>query len=402
MRRFLLFLALSFAGTLLAVAGFTRLIDPYGYWGGPEIAGLNRFKPAAGKHLRAVKLRQIERVQPRTLLVGNSRVGVGFDPASALWPAEARPVYNLGLAGAGPAELVDTAIAAMDESRPRALVFAADFVDFRLSESEWRGGRDAVPVPAFAGGLQERVEILLSLDAVEDSIFAIAEQHKPNPAHLTEQGFDALAEYNGLVAAEGHAALFEQRQRDNVARYLSGPKRVAWPSAGGSESWRALERLADACRARGVTLTIITYPYHVDLLLAFQRSGLWPAFEDWQRRLAALAAAKRVTLWDFSRVSPQTSEQVPARGDHRPMRWYWEAGHFKAALGSLAAADLVNGTERLGRRLRPQAVEREIAAKREALAAYRVAYARDAARFDRIFAAVAGAPPAPPLQSASR
>jgi hypothetical protein len=348
-----------------------------------------------------VKLRQVERVQPRTLLVGNSRIGVGFDPASGLWPAAARPVYNLGLAGVSPSETVDAAIAAMDRSRPRALIFAADFVDFRLSQSQWRTA-NAPPGPAADKGLQERIEILLSLDAVEDSVAALAEQHKPNPAHLTPQGFDALAEYNDLVAAEGHAVLFEQRHRNNVARYLSGPKQVAWPGPGGSESWRALERLADACRARGVALTVVTYPYHVDLLLAFERSGLWPAFEDWHRRLAAFGEAERIPLWDFTRISAQTIEKVPAAGDTRPMHWYWEAGHFKASLGALAVADLVTGRERVGRRLRPSTVDSELAAKREALAAYRIAHARDAARFDRVFASVEGAPPAAPLRSASR
>ncbi len=90
MRAYFRTFLLSFLAALAAVAGLTRLIDPYGYWGGPEIAGLNSFKPASGKHLKAVKLRQVARVRPATLLVGNSRVAVGMDPEDPAWPAPGR------------------------------------------------------------------------------------------------------------------------------------------------------------------------------------------------------------------------------------------------------------------------------------------------------------------------
>jgi hypothetical protein len=404
MGRYLRILALSFAATLLAVAAFTRLIDPYAYWGGPEIAGLNRYKPASVKHLRAVKLRQVERVQPATLLVGNSRVGVGFDPEAAAWPAEARPVYNLGLAGTGTAELVEAAVEAMDRTRPKALVFAADFVDFRVTLRDWRTWNATHAVPAGTGAVREKVEVLLSLAALTDSLGAMAEQHKAYPAHLTRAGFDSLASYNDNVAAEGHAALFEQRHRENIARYLAGPKAVRWPGPGNSASWAALDRLAEECRRRGVALTIVTYPYHVELLLAFERAGLWGAFEDWQRGLAAFSARTGTPVWDFSRVTPEVAEPVPAPGDTRThMRWYWEAGHFKAALGALVAADLASPQPRLGRRLTREALAAQLAEKRLGLARYRLAGREETERFERLFAQVRAASGPPELiESASR
>ena len=374
MQRYLTFLALSFAGTLLLVAGFTRLMDPYGYWGGPELAGLNRYKPAAGRHLEAVKLRQIVRVQPATIVAGNSRVATGFDPESPAWAAEAKPVYNLGLPGAGTAELVDAVLQSLDQTRPRAVVFAVDFVDFRVSESEWRTPVPPSPRPAAGAGLREPVEVLLSLDALADSASALPEQFKANPAHTNALGFDSLAFYNDIVDAEGHAALFEQRHRENVSGFLRGPKEVRWPVPGGSRNWTSLERLAAECRRRGIALTLVTYPYHADLLLAFRQTGLWPAFEDWHRGLAAFSARTGTPVWDFSRVSPETAEPIPAPGDTRTrMRWYWEGGHFKAALGDVVIADLTTDEPRLGARLSPVAVEHMLAAKVNALAGYRLA-----------------------------
>lgn len=371
MKRYLALTAFSFLACLVAVAGFTRLVDPYGYWGGPEIAGVNVYKPAAGRHLAAVKLRQVARVRPATIVAGNSRVGAGFDPQSAAWPEAARPVYNLGLPGVGTAELVDILLQAIERDPPRHVVFAVDFVDFPLSREAWRSWTAAAAPRPAPSTLRERIEILLSLDALEDSAAALVEQHKANPTHTTPAGFDTLAFYNDSVAAEGHAALFEQRQRENVARYLASPKAVRWPGPGGSPHWAALDRLADACRRRGIALTLVTYPYHADILLAFEQTGLWPAFEDWHRGLADFSARTGTPVWDFSRVSEETAEPVPAPGDTRTrMRWYWEAGHFKATLGARIAADLTGPRPALGAPLALAGLDPALAAKRRAVADY--------------------------------
>lgn len=396
MKRYLALTAFSFLFCLVAVAGFTRLVDPYGYWGGPEIAGVNVYKPAAGRHLEAVKLRQVERVRPATILAGNSRVGAGFDPESAAWPAEARPVYNLGLPGVGTAELVDILLEAIERHKPQSVVFAVDFVDFPLSQEQWRSWNAAAPPAPAPSPLRERVEILLSLDALEDSAAALLEQHKANPAHTTRAGFDSLAFYNDSVAAEGHAALFEQRHTENVARYRASAKAVRWPGPGGSPHWAALERLAEECRRRGIALTLVTYPYHADILLAFQQTGLWPAFEDWHRGLAAFSARTGTPVWDFSRISEETAEPVPAPGDTRTrMRWYWEAGHFKATLGERIAADLTGKAPALGAPLALAGLDPALAAKRRAVADYALRREGKGAAPERVETASARLPFAP-------
>jgi hypothetical protein len=75
--------------------------------------------------------------------VGQPRLGAAIDgqvdkargqirvpPArSSAWPADAHAVYNFGFPGVGAAELVDRLLEALDETRPRAVAFAADFLD---------------------------------------------------------------------------------------------------------------------------------------------------------------------------------------------------------------------------------------------------------------------------------
>ena len=64
----------------------------------------NQKKTQAVDESRLAKPYMVERVQPTTLLLGSSRVEVGFDPNSAGWPASMRPVFNLGMPGSGPYE----------------------------------------------------------------------------------------------------------------------------------------------------------------------------------------------------------------------------------------------------------------------------------------------------------
>jgi hypothetical protein len=69
------------------------------------------------------------------------------------------------------------------------------------------------------------------------------------------------------------------------------------------------------------------------------RLGLWPSFLQWMRSLGSIADAARrdgsnLAVFDCSTYDSMTTEPIPAAGDRTStMRWYWEPGHFKSALG---------------------------------------------------------------------
>lgn len=336
MPRFLRHFALALMAMLASIAAFTTLMDPYDYWNIPRIEGVNARRPAADTHLMWVKARQYPRVRPRTVVAGNSRVQVGFDPASPAWGPQAQPVYNYGLAGRTVPELVGELERAIAAHRPSTLHLGIDLIDFRIPAEKWAAYRPAPPPPAptRADDLARLGPLTLSLTALGDSLKSLAAQRARDSADITPNGYNALAEYRRLVATEGHAALFEQRNRENYRNYRAGPKAVAWPTPGGSPSWSALARLAATARANNVTLILFTYPYHADILVSLHRAGLLPALLDQRARLAAFAATHGIAVHDFTVIDAATTEPVPTPGDRRArMRFYWEAGHFKATLG---------------------------------------------------------------------
>ncbi len=338
--------ALAFVLLLAAVATLTVVMDPYDYWGSPRVAGLNARRPDANTQLVAMKAHQYARIAPATVIAGNSRVQVGFDPEAPAWSAANRPVYNYGMPGMGFAGLereIERAIAAHP---PATLLVGLDLIDFRVSAADWRGWRPSPPPPArgLAARADEVAQVSLSLSALVDSLAEFAEQRSRFPRDVTVRGFEAPGGYQGQVAAEGHAALFAQRNRENYRGYAAGPKAVRWPEPGGSDAWDALDRLDRVARARGVRMVLFTYPYHADILVGFEREGLLPALFDFKRALADFGAARGVPVWDFSRINATTAEPVPAPGDrHTHMSGYWEAGHFKAALGERMVATMMSG-----------------------------------------------------------
>lgn len=129
--RYLLFCGLALLLILTAFAGFAMAVDPYYVFGTPRIAGWNQDKPAASDRGFDAKRAQVARVAPRTLILGNSRAEIGFDPESPAWPATYRPVFNGALAGTTIATSLAFLRAAEQRGvKPANLILGLEFFDF--------------------------------------------------------------------------------------------------------------------------------------------------------------------------------------------------------------------------------------------------------------------------------
>lgn len=79
------------------------------------------------------------------------------------------------------------------------------------------------------------------------------------------------------------------------------------------------------------------------MLAMFEAAGLWPLFDEWKAQLVlAIGDIRvrfpdaRISLTDFSGYGTYNCERIPAANERdAATRWYWEAGHFKKALGDL-------------------------------------------------------------------
>lgn len=396
MRRYLAITLLTCLLSLGLVAGGAAIVDPYGLNGWVRMEGLNLVKPASYLQVASAKARRFARAHAATVILGNSRADIGFDPESPAWPESFRPVYNFGIPGGGLYDVLRSYLLARD-SGVRRVIVGLDFADFLADDAPLPGGLDRYA--AIDAGLPAGlfVQSHLSIRAAVDTVRTLLAQRDPYAENMTEAGFNPLRQYFPIVRQEGHAAVAEQRSRENVAAYLRRARTLQAPDGGPNRPMVELAYLLADARSRGIEVHLFTYPYHADLLETLTDLELWPLLEDWKRQIRALALApetRAASLWDFTTYNSYTAEWIPPPGDTASdMAWYWEPGHFKASLGELMiAAMYATGSTATGTLAAPGSnlmladIDVELAEIRARKAQYRAERAPDAERIDRMVA----------------
>lgn len=350
--------ALVAAVFLLCVAAFNAFIDPYGLFGQGGVQGLNAKKAYAHNHTRLAKERRAIRLEPRTVVIGNSRVDVGFDPMSTEWPADMRPVVNLGVPGEGIEGGLASLRFVLRETQATTVVLGLDFTDFL-----WRSRTG--PSEAHAQSIwQSPPETLLSLTASADSILTILAQRDPLSTAMTEHGFNPMRDHTAIVAREGHFALAEQKNRQNLAGLLARPAAVFYPDGRLGEPMRQLEQLLAEAARRDLRVVAFIYPFHAEFLQLIDLTGRGKGYRQWKQAVAGMFNAHAGApahhdwaLWDFGVFAGPTMEPVPAKGDLRGrMHWWWEPGHYKAALGDLMLRRMFGQGAGFGVALHPETI----------------------------------------------
>lgn len=392
-RRYLLQWALLVVVVVGSIAAVNLIVDPYGVYAFVSKSGLNEVKPHAGANGAMAKAYQLQRVRPRTLILGNSRAEVGFIPLSPAWPPAMQRVYNAALPGTGPITSLRYLRHAMAVQKPTVAVLGVDFMDFLVREDE-RYGRAETETKAEPGAAERRLLVtsagapnpayrrqrvediassVFSLDAFIHSINTVASQLRPDAPDLTDQGFNPMRDYEGIARREGYEIMFRQRDEENTRAYLRRAKRIYQAGTATSSQLDIVRNIIAVCREHNIELRVVIYPYHAHLLETFHSAALWPEFEEWKRALTRLVdegSRERTPpvaqLWDFSGYNNISAEQVPEPGDRKSStRWYWEAGHFKQDLGDVMLQMMFAGNDRdtktaLGVQLTLVSVEQEI------------------------------------------
>lgn len=409
-------------GTLLLVfftCSINVLVDPYAVFGTPRMAGFNELKPYAGDHGRVGKLYQALRVAPKGLIVGNSRPEMGLSPDNPCWPTMAHPVYNTALPGLSVYQQVRYAQHAQAAGLMRAMLVGVDFLDFLYKKPPPKNPHSWPPTNVDPAAekfevdpnghltneflwvrLTDYLKAAASLDAFVDSLMTIARQEGTFVPTRTPAGFNpAEGIYIPIVRNEGPRVLFEQKDSE-LADRLRGTK---WRLFGRNEDWsanfEALRRLIQQSAAADTKMVIFINPYHAEYLLLIDAAGLWPLFEMWKRRLAQLARAEGVDLWDFSgfdRYSTESVDALPARGTS--LDWFWEPAHYRRELGDLMLANIWRthcppdwaDSPHYGVRLNGHGdaaaqLDAHLAAQRAARDAYKAAHLRVVQRIRQLF-----------------
>jgi hypothetical protein len=351
----------TFGLTLLCliglIAGACAIIDPYGILGTPGIPGWTQDKLAAAHWPRLSKPYRIGMMQPATLLIGSSSINVGIDPDSLSWlPApdsdhQLRPAYNLGIDGAPPEVQLHFLRHALAFTRPHLVVIGTSFEDAIIAPAaakqdadthayapRMRVMADGGPNPAFPWThLKDMAFATLSFDAVADSLDTLWNQNSTERDRQSRSGFDTRRRFATWTAHEGADAVF----RSTVGMKL---RDVAASATASADRLGAVATMVSVARATGADVVVMVQPVQVVGLEMRRQTSQSAAAQSWLydlvARTEAAAAhsggAAHVSIWDFSAYSQYTTEPIPPPGDvTRPLKWFWDAIHFRPELGAL-------------------------------------------------------------------
>lgn len=358
-KRFLSILAFSFLLVCLGAAGFNYLVDPYGLFGSPRIAGLNELKPAATERVRVIKPYMASRAKPKVVLGGNSRPEIGLDPQSVCWASVDQPVFNAAIPGADVFMQVRYVQHAAESGNARRILFGLDFLDFLVDSTkttgkvDWerqgrsydgrlRQGPRLHGMPASYQQAEDILSGLFSMVALGDSVITLAAQRDPYSATRREDGFNPAQDYLPIIRNEGQAVLFLQKNAEVKKRLHQDVLGVLDSEGQQTLPLLALKHLLQWAASRGIEVVLFINPYHSDYLAQIELSGKWQVFEEWKSQLTAVADEYAVPLWDFNAIDRYATESPPPRNDRQSMlEWYWEPAHYRKELGDLMLAAML-------------------------------------------------------------
>ena len=345
--------AIVAAGSLLVIV-FVALVDPYQLFRLVDVEGFNRIKPLPEQYREQIKLAQAKALRPNALLLGNSRIEVGLDPASPQLSSHGYSAYNLALSGTTLAVAQRMFDSVRSETAPPAMaVVGVEFLDFLVSPSAVAG------VPDKPGdwrhSWQWRFDTLFSMKSLSDAWRTLRLQTASDPETMTLQGQTPLHEYNTFARREGYHLIFQQRAQENAKNLVRRPRNL-YGADGSSASINRLREMLARMTQDGTEVHLIIYPYHAQLMAMFEEAGLQASMEQWKSLLVReiekvqnQQPGARIRLWDFSGYSSVQCEPIPAPGDtHSTTQFYWEAGHFKSSVGELIQQRIFGGAEPFG------------------------------------------------------
>lgn len=401
----------SAVAVLATVAVVNSIVDPFGMYRIADIEGFNANKPAIYNRVRLLKAYEVRRRKPESVILGSSRVHLGFRPSHEGWAAGYKRRYNLAFDGAHTKEMYAYLVHAHSTGHLRHVMLGLDSYHLTQAPGSTRPGFDpALLLNQYAWLNDVRMltadfKLMISLGTLLESIRTVRAQAHAEPVWLAQDG-QRLGE------------LFFRRPHENFQRF--GPRfyfdEVDKMEIGFKLEWRIpapprrqhnptppvetdpitslgyVEKIIDYCRSHDIALAILLTPSHAHQLEISAATGGWPAIENGKRALVALVEKDQrrfpgrlpIPVYDFSGYSFITTESLPEKGSQQEMSYYWESSHFKEIVGDMVL-DRMLGTsqadrqipEDFGEHLTPETIEQTLVRDRERQAVYRQSHPQE-------------------------
>jgi hypothetical protein len=302
----------------------TLIVDPYGLYNIVNIDGINQQKEGTRNKIRFVKTLELPLRQPKTILLGSSRVHDGINPNhSAL--QEKAPVYNLAVDMNRIHESLALLNHAIENSKIERVVLGLDLFMFNSLQmqnqdfDESLTGRKIVYSDYLLPTLLSRTAIYDSYRTLKVSIT------QPDRNEFLRNGYRPQAFYGLKNFQASHyytnwIFLTPKNQGTKYYNQFSVDDKV----------FSDFEKILILCKNNNIDIRLYINPAHAHLdgegLIALDK---WDLFEEWKRRIVRISSLHDIPVWDFSGYNSVTTEKIQS-----PMVFYLDSSHFTEKVGN--------------------------------------------------------------------
>lgn len=264
---------------------FNVAVDPFGIMGSPKINKINKLKTAKEDYERLYKAIDVERLQPKTVFLGNSRAHRALDPHHpALVNAKA---YNLAFPAATMYEqrrYLEYAV--MHQKDFKMVIIGADFGMFN-SSNKTQPGFSEERINQQGMMLQELLSNNFSIDTFYSSVKTLLSNMAIKDLDDNDQNVDdeLYQQKSSKMSQRIPFINYTINQRipftNFIGNFLQKSKQIQLSN----EALKDLKILVNNCQQKGITVKVFIPPPHATQTEAIRVAGLWPMYESWQRKL---------------------------------------------------------------------------------------------------------------------
>ncbi len=333
--------------TLLVLAFFNAVIDPYGLYLFVKIDGLNWPKPEMVKSVKLHKSYRVAQLEPEAVILGTSRSAFGIDPENGAWQNTFQGHYNFALAGAN----MFVTRRFLEHSQTlyplKQVVFGLDFFTFNAYRQQAPDYRDDFLIIKDNGNLNRHFDMkilaasLLSTNALQ-ATYKTIDSKKKFPLMISENGMFI----GGSLRKDKLKQKFSNTENLYFRYvYLTGKKREYGfvNLETGASSLKEFRNIVIYCREHQIDLKLFISPAHARHLEIVRVLGIWPLFEQWKRELVRILLEENYasSLWDFSGYNSITTVDIRTDGVH----YYRDSTHYLPIVGDMILSRIFHYNE---------------------------------------------------------
>lgn len=331
----------------IATVAFIWIINPYGV--SPvqiNLPGINTQKPKRLDIDRLIKPIEVWRYQPKTILLGTSRIHESIDP-TVFNNSPYAPAYNAAIPASTLAENADH----IEQYLKLDTNVKDIFIELFLYNFT---GQAQVSTPkTWEQFFRNLASLEISFDALIDSIKTIYanKQEGPITAHIAKEGYwIPSSDFNPATTFSDAI---------NIQTVISWDRAAKMSLQ--ADAFKSLDRIVNLARDHGIKLHMLltpNYPWDDYRLMSL---GYWPMLEEWMRKVAQYSDVVSFSQYNSYLEEPPTLEPK--------MIWWNDPTHFSLKMGRVMmnaylGHPIKDTPKNLMRHLNPATVEAVIAERR--------------------------------------